>query len=224
MEKKLNKTELKELLAFIEHKGYTFVDVQLEILDHFACKVEELMTENPTLNLQGAMVQAHQSFGAMGFSEIEDSFDLGLQNKFVKSLPGDFWIFMKSWRSAVYILYFTLFAYFIPFTANPFWDGIRMGLVASIIIFVPVLLLKYRPIYNKYKLYRSYIGMMIPMFTIFVLLISGEWLSKYIPLALYNILILVFIYVALGILDIFHRNLKLIVKRVDEMELETHYS
>ena len=50
-------------------------------------------------------------------------------------------------------------------------------------------------------------------------LVSSEWIVNYIPLALYRVVILVFMYVGLGILYIFEKNLKAIVRRVDEIEV-----
>jgi hypothetical protein len=50
-------------------------------------------------------------------------------------------------------------------------------------------------------------------------LVSSEWIINYIPLALYRIVILIFMYVGLGILYIFEKNLKAIVRRVDEIEV-----
>ncbi|MNM68251.1 hypothetical protein D3C81_798030 [compost metagenome] len=50
-------------------------------------------------------------------------------------------------------------------------------------------------------------------------LVSSEWIVNYIPLALYRIVILIFMYVGLGILYIFEKNLKAIVRRVDEIEV-----
>jgi hypothetical protein len=50
-------------------------------------------------------------------------------------------------------------------------------------------------------------------------LVSSEWIVNYIPLALYRVVILIFMYVGLGILYIFEKNLKAIVRRVDEIEV-----
>jgi hypothetical protein len=50
-------------------------------------------------------------------------------------------------------------------------------------------------------------------------LVSSEWIVNYIPLALYRVVILIFMYIGLGILYIFEKNLKAIVRRVDEIEV-----
>lgn len=50
-------------------------------------------------------------------------------------------------------------------------------------------------------------------------LVSSEWIVNYVPLALYRVVILIFMYIGLGILSIFEKNLKAIVRRVDEIEV-----
>ncbi|MCB0700300.1 MAG: hypothetical protein H6551_03765 [Chitinophagales bacterium] len=63
----LSKTQLKELRDFIDSRGFHDPIVIMEILDHFACKVEEKMTDNPNLPFTDAMYEAHADFGRMGF-------------------------------------------------------------------------------------------------------------------------------------------------------------
>lgn len=63
----LTKKQLAELKEFIDTRGFHDPVVIMEILDHFACKVEEKMTENPNLPFLDAMYEAHADFGRMGF-------------------------------------------------------------------------------------------------------------------------------------------------------------
>ena len=63
----LNKDQLWQLREFIMHRGIKEPDVINEILDHFACKVEEIWTREKNLSLEKVMQMAHQSFGASGF-------------------------------------------------------------------------------------------------------------------------------------------------------------
>lgn len=70
---------LKKLISF---KGYEEIDVQYEILDHVACRVEVLMEENPKLSLEEAFRKTHSEFGIFGFSDLEESYKKGIQKKF----------------------------------------------------------------------------------------------------------------------------------------------
>lgn len=222
--KKLNKAELKTLLSFIEKKGHPYVDVQLEILDHFACKVEDLMSSEQQMKLSEAMDKAYVSFGVYGFSEIADSYGWGLERKFLKNLPVELWKYMKGWYSVIFIVYFSLFGYFVPADRTPFWDGFIGGAVVILILMTLIYILKYRPIYNKYMLYRGYLGLMIPLMSGSSVLLMSGWISEILPLNIYHFFVFLVTYFSYALLTIFERNLKSIVNRVDEMELETYYS
>lgn len=69
----LSKEQLKELKEYIISRGILEPVVVMEVLDHFACLVEERMAENDKLTLRDAMYEAHNSFGVMGFSRIAET-------------------------------------------------------------------------------------------------------------------------------------------------------
>jgi hypothetical protein len=54
----------------------------LEILDHFACKVEEILSEDPHIPFDTAIQKAHQSFGVKGFQPIVASFEAETEKKY----------------------------------------------------------------------------------------------------------------------------------------------
>jgi len=89
---KLTAEQLPFLKDFIRKRG--FVDpVQInEILDHFACKVEEVLAANPKISLQQAMYDAHTSFGIMGFRPIVEAFEEGMKFKYKST----YWKTVKS--------------------------------------------------------------------------------------------------------------------------------
>lgn len=63
----LNEEQLWQLRQFIMKRGIKEVDVVHEILDHFACKVEEILSAEKNIPFERAIQLAHQSFGASGF-------------------------------------------------------------------------------------------------------------------------------------------------------------
>ncbi len=96
----LNKEELQRLREFIYKRGFRDEAVINEILDHFACKVEEQLSANPKLSLNEAMYNAHESFGVLGFYVIQANLDKSLRHRYktlywasVKTLFGtiSFW-------------------------------------------------------------------------------------------------------------------------------------
>lgn len=70
----LDKEQLTTLTHFIWKRGFREPELVHEILDHFACKVEEVLQNHPQMNLQDAMCKAHESFGVMGFAPIVSAY------------------------------------------------------------------------------------------------------------------------------------------------------
>ncbi len=118
----LTKEQLKELKRFINSRGFREPLIVMEILDHFACLVEERLQANPGMSLHEAMLQAHGSFGVMGFRTIADAADMErnkrLNRQFKKTLRqmmlspavwmllvlvGALYYQVYSWLRAVYI-------------------------------------------------------------------------------------------------------------------------
>lgn len=72
----LTKEQLVELKNYIQKRGFREPVIVMEILDHFACLVEERIVANPDLSLEEAMQHAHSSFGVMGFKTLADAADV----------------------------------------------------------------------------------------------------------------------------------------------------
>jgi len=105
----LTPDQITQIKAFISKRGFTYPDVQLEIIDHVASRVEELMTENSTLTLDKAISITHGEFGIMGFSVFEDSMIQNLQKKFFRLFIKIFisyfhWKYIPLMAAAVYII------------------------------------------------------------------------------------------------------------------------
>lgn len=69
----LNREQLEYIKAFIGKRGFAERDLQYEILDHMTVRVGEKLDSNPGLDFEQAVHAAHQDFGALGFSTIEDA-------------------------------------------------------------------------------------------------------------------------------------------------------
>jgi hypothetical protein len=66
----LSKEQLKVLVRFIHSRGFREPSVVMDILDHFACKVEEKIIAQPDISLEDAMHDAHRDFGVSGFRNL----------------------------------------------------------------------------------------------------------------------------------------------------------
>lgn len=80
--KVLSKEQLKELVRFIHSRGFREPVIVLEILDHFACKVEEILAAKPFIHFGQAITEAHKSFGALGFRPIVASFEEATEKRY----------------------------------------------------------------------------------------------------------------------------------------------
>ncbi len=78
----LSPDQITSLKKLISSKGYEEIDVQYEILDHVACRIEVLMTENPKLTLDEAFRKTHSEFGIFGFADLADSYRESIRKKF----------------------------------------------------------------------------------------------------------------------------------------------
>lgn len=81
---KLTLQQIGEIKNFIQSRGITYLDVQMEVLDHVASAVEERMTADAQLEFKDALKQTHTSFGVFGFSTIEDAIVNGMGRRFRK--------------------------------------------------------------------------------------------------------------------------------------------
>lgn len=79
---KLNEQQLLTLIDFIDRRGFHDTGVIVEILDHFACKVEEKMTTDRSLTLEDAMQVAHAEFGTLGFYPLLAAYEKNTKKKY----------------------------------------------------------------------------------------------------------------------------------------------
>lgn len=130
-------TTLKKLISF---KGYEEIDVQYEILDHVACRIEVLLEENPKMNLDDAFRKTHAEFGIFGFADLADSYRESIRKRFWSR----YWASLKSLLTSYRVIYLILLAWIFhlisrnftlfgePITA-PGWAVI--GLMISMVCF-----------------------------------------------------------------------------------------
>lgn len=81
---KLLAVHINQIKDFVSSRGFIEPDLQIEIIDHMACRVEDLMSANQTLTFSHAIKLAHSEFGIMGFSVFEDGMRSALQKRYFK--------------------------------------------------------------------------------------------------------------------------------------------
>jgi len=81
---KLNAQDIAQIKTFVAKRGFTEPDLQIEIIDHMVCRVEDMMSDNHDFSLANAIQLAHSEFGIMGFSVFEDAMRSNLQKRYIK--------------------------------------------------------------------------------------------------------------------------------------------
>jgi hypothetical protein len=80
---KLTEEQVKQLFAFCEKKYVRYYDLQVELVDHLAERIEEEMSQDPKLAFEAARDKVYKGFGLFGFAHIvrDREIELGRQNK-----------------------------------------------------------------------------------------------------------------------------------------------
>ena len=147
-------TTLKKLISF---KGYEEIDVQYEILDHVACRIEVLMEENKKLSLEDAFRKTHAEFGIFGFADLADSYRESIRKKFWSK----YWASLRSLLTSYRVVYLFLLGWVFHFISQNFTlfgEKLTAPVWAVIGLIIPVVLyfIYYHQIGKNYKNYASF--------------------------------------------------------------------
>lgn len=66
----LTNEQIQHLFAFTKKKYVRYYDVQAELVDHLAERIEEEITANPQLSYENALAKVYAEFGIFGFAKI----------------------------------------------------------------------------------------------------------------------------------------------------------
>lgn len=154
---KLTPSQITTLKKLISYKGYPEIDLQYEILDHVACKVEVLLEENPRLSLDDAFRKVHSEFGIFGFSDLADSYRAAIRKRYRGYFLEEFINLFTSYK-VIFPVFFGLLIYWI--SENDHLIGLDwtlpIWLVAFFFIGLIYSLIRFRGDYKKYKGYVSF--------------------------------------------------------------------
>jgi hypothetical protein len=73
--------QIAAIKAFINKRGFTSIEVEMEALDHLASKVESLLEERPDMDFDLALRKAHAGLGIFGLATFEDAILKGFQTR-----------------------------------------------------------------------------------------------------------------------------------------------
>lgn len=123
----LGAQEIAQVREWIGKRGFSYLDVQAEILDHVLCAMEEKLKNDPGLSLRAAFDQVHQSFGVFGFATVEDAMIAKIQSQIWKDYLASLRYFTTQ-KGMLFLLACLLLSYFIshfsrsiPLLLLPYW-------------------------------------------------------------------------------------------------------
>ena len=154
---KLSPSQIDTLKKLISYKGYPEIDLQYEILDHVACKVEVLLEENPTMALDDAFRKVHSEFGIFGFSDLAESYTKSIEKRYRRF----FWEEFKSLFTSFRIIYpaaVGFMLYWLSVFTRPFGHELSLPIWAAIFFLASILgtFFYYRKTGKKLKNYVAF--------------------------------------------------------------------
>ena len=149
----LNKEQIREIKQFIHSRGFTHIEIEMEILDHVASAVEDKLSKGPKKSLDKVIQEVHSSFGVFGFASIEEE----KQKFFVKKIRDQYWNvftgFLLSKSFLITLLIASLYALIIGLFQQFEHKIIRFGpFIVMTLLTVSYLLLyhwRYRKLHKK---------------------------------------------------------------------------
>ncbi|UZD22476.1 hypothetical protein PBT90_03415 [Algoriphagus halophytocola] len=154
---KLSPSQINTLKKLISYKGYPEIDLQYEILDHVACKVEVLLEEKPTMSLDDAFRKVHSEFGIFGFSDLAESYTKSIEKRYRRFFWEEFIAFFTSYR-IIYPAAIGFILYWLSVNTRPFGYELSLPVWGAIFFFASTLgmLFSYGKTGKKLKNYVAF--------------------------------------------------------------------
>jgi isoprenylcysteine carboxyl methyltransferase (ICMT) family protein YpbQ len=154
---KLSKDQITILKKLISYKGYPEIDLQYEILDHVACKVEVLMEKDPKLALDDAFRKVHSEFGIFGFLGLAESYMKSIEKRYRRFFWEEFKSLFRSYR-IIYPMTMTFILYWLSVNARPFGYELSLPIWGGIFFITGLLfiIVRYWKINKSLKNYITY--------------------------------------------------------------------
>ena len=118
----LTREEIEKIFDFVRSKNVPYKDVQYEIVDHFACEIEDLLSREPGVPFNTILSRTYAKFPITGFAELQVE-----KEKYIKSYwKKKFGLFMLKFFQIPRIIFttslFLVFYYlFKQFGLVPMW-------------------------------------------------------------------------------------------------------
>jgi len=117
----LTTAQIQTILDFTRKKYVKFYDVQIELVDHIAHRIEELQALDPHLSFDQALHKVYKSFGIYGFTKMQEKYVDQVQKHWWRRITGYLLSYFKLPKvlltialAAVFFFYINLIGSIIP--------------------------------------------------------------------------------------------------------------
>lgn len=138
----LSQEQIQQLFSFTEKKFVPWYDLQVELVDHLANKIEAAMEIDASLSFERALGNVYTSFGIFGFAEIVEE----RQKTLTKANNKLLWNTIKaefSWPNLVRSLTILLIIYTTVFTF-----GLKPMIILYVILYITDIILNSKNFYH----------------------------------------------------------------------------
>ncbi len=191
---KLTHDQLVNIKAFIRKRGLSSVDLQLEILDHMACRMEEKLAEDPEKGFDKNFTEMQSEFEYWRFNELENSFRNSLRSRY-SSLRKQTRLSWFRFPKVAYTLLAGAFFYLVFDAFDAFTAGVFMTMVS--LLFSLIIISRFWVANKKYRntlTMRSASYIFLPILVVQFWILSHQhigsnllWATAYVTLALFTL-------------------------------------
>jgi hypothetical protein len=135
--------QIATIKAFINKRGFTTIEVEMEALDHLASKVESLLEERPDMDFDLALRKAHSGLGVFGLATFEDAILMGFRTSVRKQYRIEFLSYLngsKIFTLLSVILFSFLFQKIIPFQLDSLNVLTILYIYAIVLMILPIMI------------------------------------------------------------------------------------
>lgn len=156
--KTLTTAQIQSIYDFTAKKYIKYYDVQLELVDHIANRIEELQAEDSKLSFEQAMQSVYKSFGVYGFTKVQEQKMFERQSYWKRQI----WSYVKSYFKlpkvlitlmlSLSIFMFMRQGYLYPLISDIDYSlWILMTSIIGMIVLIPLLILAKRRLISTQK-------------------------------------------------------------------------
>jgi len=132
----LSDQEIQAIFDYTSKKYIKFYDVQVELVDHIANRIEDMQLENPSLRFDQALHKVYKSFGVYGFTKVQGEKAAELQSYWSKKMMSYFYKYFKFPKIFLTLVLSGLIFMFLRSLTPYFADGLVIVSIGAMILTV----------------------------------------------------------------------------------------